>query len=289
MPHLEAEDIARFVEGNIDNHERERFLKHFSQCHSCLKVYTETFKIVEKEKRRKSILKSIVPGKILDTDFGRVFSALFQKRVFVPTLLILMVVLLAVPLARKKISNDEILTAKIRYIEEDVKKMENAEHYAFSQSKDKKKSALLTGFFTEELRVVFHTNRKEELKTRLLGMFADELRVIFENDAPSIFSEPATIEKKDFEKIIENLEQRLEKESLNELFRLGRFLERTILITFENTPPDKTEVETFLLIAKKNRLPRGVINDIEKLMDTSDIKESKEICRNIKEVFLNTR
>ncbi len=289
MAHLDAEDIARFVEGNIDKDERERFLKHFSQCRSCLKAYTETYKIVEEERNSKSILNFSIHEKILNTDYGLVFSALFQKRVVVPVLVIVMVVLLALPLVRKKTSDDARLTAKIQYIEEGIKEMERAESYAFSQSKDKIKSAIRAGFFTEDLRVVLQSNRKEELKTRLLGMFADELRVIFENDVPTPLSESAAMEKKDFETIAGNIDRRLEKESLSEFYQLGRFLEGTILSTCENKRPDKTEIERYVLIAQKNNLPRGVIKDLERLMDTSGVTGNKEICRNIKEVFLNTR
>jgi hypothetical protein len=285
MAHLDAEDIARFVEGNIDKDERERFLKHFSQCRSCLKAYTQTFKIVEEERRRKPILKFSVLGKISNMDYGVVFSALFQKKVVVPALVMLIVVLLILPHIRKQTFDDDRLTAKIQYIEEGIEEMERTESYAFSQSKDKVKSAIRAGFFTEDLRLLLQSDQKEELITRIIEMFSSELRVFFENDAPSPLPDPALIKKQDFETIVGNIGRRLEKDSLSELYRLGRFLEITILSTFENKRPGKKEIEKYLMIARNNNLPLGVIRDLERLKDTSDILTSKEICQNIKEVF----
>ena len=57
MKHLEDEDIARMIEGKISKKERENFLKHLSQCETCLTLYSETLKFVEEDKKEKNLLR----------------------------------------------------------------------------------------------------------------------------------------------------------------------------------------------------------------------------------------
>lgn len=57
MTHLTDEDIARLLDGHIDKQEREDFLHHFSQCHQCLTIYTETLKFIAAEKQKPAPVK----------------------------------------------------------------------------------------------------------------------------------------------------------------------------------------------------------------------------------------
>jgi len=57
MKHLTDEDIARMIDGHIDKQEREDFLHHFSQCHECLALYTETLKFIGAEKQKPAPVK----------------------------------------------------------------------------------------------------------------------------------------------------------------------------------------------------------------------------------------
>lgn len=46
MSHIEDEDIARMIDGNISKMEREDFLRHFSECDSCLSIYTDALEFL---------------------------------------------------------------------------------------------------------------------------------------------------------------------------------------------------------------------------------------------------
>ncbi|MCP5103748.1 MAG: hypothetical protein GY950_10240 [bacterium] len=289
MAHLEAEDLARFVEGKIKKDERERFLEHFSQCGLCLKAYTDTLKIVEAERKSKFVLKFPVLEKIENTNYGQALAFLFQKKVFVPALATVLIVLLVLPWILIKNTADEILTAKIRYIEESVTELENTESYAFSQSKDKMNAAVRAGFFSEDLRAVLQDGGKEKLRIKILGMLANELKTIFKDDAQSLLSELHTAGEKTLKNVLENTRRKLESKSLAGPYQLGRFVEGTILSAFENKRPGKKEIEKYLRIVKKNNLPPGILKDLERLAVSSKIIHDREICRDIKEVFWDTR
>jgi hypothetical protein len=85
------------------------------------------------------------------------------------------------------------------------------------------------------------------------------------------------------------MQEGLENQALFGPYQLGRFVERSILSSFDNKLPGKKEIEKYLVIAGKSNLPPGVIKDFERLKNTSGVIENREICRDIKEVFLGTR
>jgi len=291
MKHLDDEDIARFVDGHVDEDEREVFLEHFSECDRCLKAYTETLKFVDEEERRKYIVKLPIPGKMLNYNYKLIFAFLTQKKVYITALAILIIFIVTFPYIRNKIHDNKMLSKKIQYIEEGIKKMENAEKYAFSPSKDKNKvnAAIRTGFFIEDLHVLFQSSQKEELKTKIIGRFAEELKTIFANEAKSLLTELEIIKKENFKRMNKKMQTMLENQSLSEPYQFGRFMERSILSTFENKCSRKKEIKKYLLIAQKNNFPPGVLKDLEKLKNTTGVIENREICKGIKEVFLGTR
>ena len=97
MKHLTDEDIARMIDGKIDKQEREDFLHHFSQCHECLALYTETLKFIGAEKQKPAPVKlprflSIVPHIERAVDF------LFPGKRWVPALAGLLIILALVTL-----------------------------------------------------------------------------------------------------------------------------------------------------------------------------------------------
>jgi len=108
MKHLTDEDIARMIDGHIDKQEREDFLHHFSQCHECLALYTETLKFIGAEKQKPAPVKlprflSIVPHIERAVDF------LFPGKRWVPALagLLIILSLLFLPLIFKKTTWDK--------------------------------------------------------------------------------------------------------------------------------------------------------------------------------------
>jgi hypothetical protein len=293
LTHPEDEDIARFIDGNVNKHEREEFLKHFSECDACLKAYAETLKFVEEEEAEKKekgkyLLRfpKVLPGK-----FGSIFGGFSWKPVAAAVSAVLLVIFLLVPLVRKKGPGDEVLSTKIQYIEDSIMKMEDTENYAFSSSIDKNKvnAAVRAGFFIEDLYVLFQANQKEELKTKIIGKCVKELKFIFADEPGSPSAGLETIKKENFKRVVKKMQEGLEQQALFESFQLGRFVEGSILSGFENKRPGKKELERYLVIAEKNNLPPGVVKDFERLKNTGDVIENREICRDIKEVFLGTR
>jgi hypothetical protein len=290
LTHLEDEDIARFVDGNVNKHEREEFLKHFSECDACLKAYTETLKFVEEEEAEKKGKYILRFPKVLPIKVGPIFGV-FSWKPAAAVLVVLVVIFLLVPLVRKKGPGHEVLSTKIKYIEDSIMKMEDLENYAFSSSMDKNKvnAAVRAGFFIEDLHVLFQSNQKEELKTKIIEKCAKELKLIFADELDPHLTGVETIKKENFKRFVKKMKEGLEKQALFESYQLGRFVERSILSIFENKLPGKKEIEKFLVIAEENNLPPGVIKDFERLKNTGGVIENREICRDIKEVFIGTR
>jgi hypothetical protein len=295
MKHLDDEDIARFVDGHVDEDEREVFLEHFSKCEKCLKAYTETIKFVEEEERRKYIVKFPIPGKMLNYNYKLLFAFLTQKKVYITAFAILIIFIVTFPYIRNKIHDNKMPGKKIQYIEEGIKKIENAEKYAekyaFTPYKGKNKvnAAVRTGFFIEDLHILLQSSQKEELKTKIIGRFAKELKTIFANEEKSLLAELEIIKREDVKRINKKMQTMLENQSLSEPYQFGRFIERSILSGFEDKRPGKREIEKYLAIAEKNNLPPGVLKDLKRLKDTPGLNKNMEICQDIKEVFLGTR
>jgi len=289
--HLEDEDIARFVDGHVAKNEREEFLKHFSECDACLKAYAETLKFVEEEEAGKK--EKYIPRfpKVLNIRFRSIFGVFSWKPAAAAVLVVLMVIFLLLPLVRKKGPDHEVMSAKIKYIEDSIMKMEDTENYAFSSSMDNNKvnAAVRAGFFIEDLHVLLQSNQKEKLKTIILEKCAKELKIIFTDQANPPLAGLGTINKHGFKGIVKKMREELEKQALFEPYRLGRFVERSILSGFEDKRPGKKEIEKYLVIAGKNNLPPGVVKDFERLKNTGGLIKNREICRDIKEGFLGTR
>ena len=289
--HLEEEDIARFVDGNVNKNEREEFLKHFSECDACFKAYAETLKFVEEEEAKKKENYILGFPKVLKIKFGQIFGTFSWRPAAAVVLVVLVIVFLLVPLVRKKGPDHEVMSAKIKYIEDSIMKMEDTENHAFSSSMDNNKvnAAVRAGFFIEDLHVLLQSNQKENLKTIIIAKCAKQLKIIFTDQANPPLTGLETINKQDFKGIVKKMREELEKQALFEPYQLGRFVERSILSGFEDKRPGKKEIEKYLVIAGKNNLPPGVVKDFERLKNTSDLIKNREICRDIKEVFLGTR
>lgn len=289
--HLEDEDIARFVDGNVNKREREEFLQHFSECDACLKAYAETLKFVEEEEAEKKGKYILRFPKVFPIKFRQILGVFSWKAAAAAVSAVLLVILLLVPLARKKGPGDEALSTKIQYIEDSIMKMEETENYAFSPAMDKNKvhAAVRAGFFIEDLQVLFQSNQKEELKTKIIGKCVKELKFIFADEPGSLSVGLETIKKQDFKRVVKKIQEGLEKQALFGPYQLGKFVEGGILSSFENKLPLKKEIEKYLVIAEKNNLPPGVVKDFERLKNTGDVIENREIYRDIKEVFIGTR
>ncbi|NIM10423.1 MAG: hypothetical protein GTO45_00400 [Candidatus Aminicenantes bacterium] len=289
MKHLGDEDIARMIEGTISKKEREHFLKHLSECNSCFNVYTETLKFVEKEKKSKHVLKSPVLDKTAVRRYWLDIRTLFKNRrpVLVPAFAALIIILLMVPFLLNYLHHRGIENNKMVYIEKIVEEIENRGVHAFSGSKGEIYAALRAGIFVEDLSLVVNAGRKEELKTKITKTLSRQLEVFASKKSPLLL-ELANIEKKNVETVVKRISELFQSHSYSELFRFGRFVEQSILSTYENKTPKQEDIEKYQRILQKyeDTLPLGVFRELKKLETASRIEENRNICIAIKELFI---
>ena len=283
MRHLEDEDIARLIDGTISKKEREDFLKHLSECETCLSVYSETLMFLEKEKKRKTIWELLPNPKETADRFGNAIGTMFPKKRLIPALAVLIIILLMVPFVLNEFHKRRIKNAQVEFIAKSVEEMET---YAFSPSKDEIAAAVRTGIFVEDLSLLVNTDEKE-LKTKIAKMLSGELK-IFISETSALPQYLANIDRKNYKTIVQNIRDLVEKRSLSELFRFGCFVEHSILSTYENKTPDQEDIDKYQRIAQKykDKLPIGVFKELKKLTPTIEKEKSKTICIAIKQIFL---
>jgi hypothetical protein len=211
----------------------------------------------------------------------------FKRKLVVPALafLILLLVFLS-PLIRKTTTN-ETNTAKLKYIEECIMKKENQENYGLFPSKNLINSAIRAGFFTEDLEVVLHSNGKKELEIKITRMLETELKKIVEdeNQMDLAFLRLEEMSKTSFKKMVLEIRQILEPKSLFQLYQFGRFVERSILATFEKKTTKKNELEKYLQLVRKYNLPKSIPGKLEEIKKTSGVTERRELWNDVKEIF----
>jgi hypothetical protein len=319
MRHLEENDIARFADGNVNKAERETFLEHFAQCDLCLKAYTDTLKFAEERKKRRwfqwfpiTTNVSVYPylqsvgfffkrGMASPTYYCigsgkshkeekvcqkiKVPGVINRKKLAAPALAFLILLLVILSPLIKKITTNETNTAKLKYIEECIMKKENQENYGLFPSKNPINSAIRSGFYTEDLEVVLHSGGKKELKIKITRMLAAELEKIVEGEMDLAFLRLEEISKRSFKKIVLEIRRILETKSLFQLYQFGRFVERSILATFEKKTPKKNELEKYLQVVRKYNLPKSVPDKMEEIKKTSRITGRRELWNDVKEIF----
>jgi hypothetical protein len=285
MRHLEDEDIARLIDGTISKKEREDFLKHLSECETCLSVYSETLKFMEKEKekKRKTIWKLFPETKKIADRFGKAIATMFPKKRLIPALAVLIIILLMVPFVLNELHQRRIKKAQVEFIAKNIEEMET---YAFSPSKDIIYAAVRAGIFVEDLSLLVNTGEKE-LKTKIATMLSGELK-IFISETSALLKHVENIDRKNYETIVRNIRALVEKQSLSELFRFGCFVEHSILSTYENKTPNQEDINKYQRIAQKykDKLPIGVFKELKKLKPNLKKEKSKNICVAIKQIFL---
>jgi hypothetical protein len=289
MKHLEDEDIARMIEGKISKKERETFLRHLSECNACFDVYTETLTFVEKERKKKTILQLPEPVKVTGHLFLQGTRNLFKTRrpVLVPAFAALIIIVLIMPFLLKYVLHRGIENNKIGYIKNSLMEIENRGVHAFSGSKGEIYAALRAGIFVEDLYLVVNADGNEELKTKIIKMLSRQLNT-FGIQKSALSPELENVERKNVEAVVNRIRELIEKRSLADLFRFGRFVEHSILSTYENKIPKPEDIEKYGRTLRKyeGTLPRGVFRELKKLKPATGVEESKTICIAIKEILL---
>lgn len=287
MKHPEEIDIARFVDGNITKAEREALLDHFSQCESCLKAYTDTLKFAAERKKRPWFQNFPITGNILVYLNWQSIGLFFKKNlaVLATASMVLLLIILS-PIIKKK-ATSEVYNAKINYIEGSIMKIENTMNLGFLPSRNQIKAAVRAGFFIEDLKVLLSSSGKKELETKISRMLVAELKKITagEDEMDLAFLHLEEMSKTNFKKIVLKLQDFLESKSLSQLYQFGRFVEQSILATFEKKTPKKNELEKYLQIVRKYNLLKTVLDKMEELKTTSRITAKRKLWNDVKEIF----
>jgi hypothetical protein len=166
-------------------------------------------------------------------------------------------------------------------------KKENRENYGLFPSKNLINSAIRAGFFTEDLEIVLHSGGKKELEIKITRMLTAELERIVEDEGKMdlAFLRLEEMSKTNFKKMALEIRQMLETKSLYQLYQFGRFIERSILATFEKKTPKKNELEKYLQIVRKYHLPKSIPGKLEEIKKTSGAAEKRDLWNDVKEIF----
>lgn len=287
MTHLDEADIARFAEGHVSESEHERFIMHLAKCEDCLKAVADTLTFLEEERRRnRSIMKLLnLKNKTTHRDI-QPSGSFYRTRKFVLAMAALVIILVLLPLlfVKKIPENTKSNVAKIQYIEESIMKREGAVSYGFAKSRDSLKAAIRAGFFIEDLNIIINVTHTEKLRAKVYKMLSDELEIVLK-EAGTPSPELEKIEKRDFKRIVNDVQDIMKQRSLFKAYQFGRFVERSILETFENRLPKQKDIERYLMIAQQYEFPQGVITNLENVQISAGPIENRKIWEKIKEIF----
>lgn len=286
MKHFEPEELARFAEGKVKDSEQETFIRHLAECGECFKAYSDTLKFIEEEYKKKFTLKFPNLEKIKTAlhHFWQGMRTLVRNRrpVLVPVFAALIIVLLMVPYFLNILHEKRIETVKIQQIGMDI---ENIGSRRFAPTGNKPTAALRAGLFVEDLTLMVNAGGNAGLKSKITKILNSQLKILIGKENP-LLKELAAIEKKSLPGIVQRIPDLLGQRSLVQLFWFGRFIENSLLLTFENKLPPQADIEKYLTIAREHGLPQGVLRNLEKLKTVKNVEQGKKYCIAIKNIFL---
>jgi hypothetical protein len=192
-----------------------------------------------------------------------------------------LIILVMVPFLVNEFSPPGIKKAQIQYIEN---QLETIESPGFFPTGSELYTAVRTGIFVEDLAILVQTDGKEELRLKIKQMLSRELKQL-PDEKISLLQELAHLNKKNFPAVVQGIKELMGKQSLIGLFRFGRFIGQSIHATFENKIPRQEDIEKYLRITQKYKLPPGVFKRLNKLKTTTRCEETREIFIEIEEIF----
>lgn len=282
MKHIEIEDMGRLIDGSVSKREQKQFLTHMSECKTCLTLYNETLKFMGEDQKSKTLVK--LPGFAgIISRIKDVFEAIFTVRKYqlaaVSVFILVMAAFLWYVLPGGAPGKSR--QAQIRHIE---KRLQNVEVQAFFPSRDKIYEAVRTGIFVEELSLLIQTDAPEKLQIKARKILSAEINRLT-GEAKTNVREWSYPDRKNLQTMVRGIRELMEKYSLTELFQLGRFLEQSILSTFENKTPEQESIRRYQQIVQTYKLPPGVFKRLEMIKKTSDLKEIRNLFTAIEQIF----
>jgi hypothetical protein len=274
MIHLEDEDIGRLVEESVSPEEREIFLEHMSHCRRCQTVYSETLKFHMQEEENIIELKP-ARSKRKFTAWGiRVAAAAIIMAV-------LLGIIIMIQSPGEGINSETQLFLAQRY-----ERLEKEYMQGFFPYGDRDVTAVRIGIFWEDLSIVVKEQGEKTLKTNIQKLLTGQLKLFIDKTNP-LMEAVTDVETGNLKNIESSIRQLMEKESLAELYLFGRFLERSLLATYEKKMPDRIEIIKYQRLAKEYKFSIGVLRGLSMLETAAGIEESRSICNNIVEIFFD--
>jgi hypothetical protein len=274
MTHLKEEDMARMISRKVGKKERKKFLEHLSRCESCHKVFTETLRFFDEEERSEELLR--LPGYSIkkDSRFRQVIDTMFKKPVLVPALAAAIIILSIVPFFITGPGPDRLKDKK-ENLKAFVSGLTSQGSYNLVESKNRKDSAVCTGIIIEDLFLLVKAPGEEYLSREMAEILSVELRNIG----------LSYMKKENLQKTVDSIEEQLVQHSLSKPYRFGRFLEQTLLDTFDEKKPGEAEIDKYLQMAREIELPPGVVARLEELKKAPGSETIRSLCQEIKKIF----
>ncbi len=284
MKHLEHEDMAGMIGGNVNKRARKKFLKHLSRCESCSKVFTETLKFFEEEEKNGEPVRLPAYGKKAGSRFREFIGAMFKKPALVPALAAVIIILTIVPFLITG-PDPGSPAAGIENARAFVSEIKGPGRYRLVETKDIIDSAVCTGIIVEDISMLEEFPEEEDLLREITEILRIELKNIFKSETDRLFPGLANINGKNLSNVTRSIAGQLAARSLSRPFLFGRFLERTLLNTFEKKRPGAEKIDKYLQIARELEFPPGVVTRLKKLKEAPRFRTMRSLCTEIKKIF----
>ncbi len=257
MTHLKYEEIARLVEGQVQGEERQRFLHHISHCRDCSAIYSETAGFMEEDARIKSPFTLPMITKPDFRIFKRAAAEIFSigKRRLAMAAVAVILLIAVLPFVLTQPGHGGMDGARATHIEGNITQLETL---AFSPAPDEVYAAIGKGMLLEDLSLL--------------------------DTEPPNLSHRAALKQK-LLKLLNR--QAAAGHRCAELTRFGRFLERSALGTFENKLPEPKDIAAYEGLARKYRLPRGILLRLKQLQTARGAEEYRAVHHKITEIIFD--
>ncbi|MCP4156307.1 MAG: hypothetical protein GY757_51820 [bacterium] len=287
MTHLDEEEIAGLIDGTVSKKERKQYRTHLSECDKCATIYSEIVTIIDEEEEAAVSKTPAAPAPSIS--IGHWLKTAFSLPAYKVGFAVLVILLIMVPFVSRYIQTAGIEEAKKQYIVRSVLEIENQGAQGFSHPTDKNYAAFRAGFFFEELVFMVETGGDKEERRKIGKLLSRELRVIKGSNTGLNIHNPAHLNKKNIQKTIDSIRDLVKKESLSELFQMGRFVERTLLSTFDANPQplEIKVIERHRAISEKYKevLGREIIERFNELKTATDAEKRRKTLLEIKKIF----
>lgn len=259
-------EIARLIDGKANPDERERILNHIDGCDECFEVYGEVLKFMESETVRK-------------------------KKVWIPLAAVVLLGAILLPFILQKIHKaavDTYWTAKpgpkvLHHIEDNISQIEDKSSYGFSPVS--KNVFVRLGFYIEDLKRLARSS-ENQLKEKVLQLLVKEWRNIFEAEMQMEEMVRISIDDRFVDRIEIEIKSHLENEPVEDLYSLGKYIERSIFLCIDGRFPNMKLIDKFSRISQENKLAKRIPILFLKIENEKNLESILKDLKAIQEIFL---